>query len=165
MMKVNISSIIGKIGASEEFFFEVPSPIVDLQANLKVVGDVLIKGTVINTGTCYRLEGEITCRLSGVCDRCLSDFQTTGNYSFTEEFTQDQSLAESESMNYFADDSIILDKLVQDIIISSQSASNLCDDNCRGLCCKCGANLNNTDCGCDTRSIDPRLAILQDLVK
>lgn len=39
----------------------------------------------------------------------------------------------------------------------------LCRPDCRGLCPVCGGNRNVTDCRCETRSIDPRLAPLEAL--
>ena len=40
----------------------------------------------------------------------------------------------------------------------------LCKDDCRGLCPKCGKNLNEGGCGCDTKEIDPRLEPLKKLL-
>jgi uncharacterized protein len=34
----------------------------------------------------------------------------------------------------------------------------LCSDDCKGLCSKCGKNLNKGDCGCNKKEIDPRMA-------
>ena len=40
----------------------------------------------------------------------------------------------------------------------------LCSEDCKGLCHKCGKDLNEGDCGCDHREIDPRFAVLQQLL-
>ena len=40
----------------------------------------------------------------------------------------------------------------------------LCNDDCRGLCQKCGKNLNDGNCGCSTKEIDPRLMPLQKIL-
>jgi uncharacterized protein len=41
----------------------------------------------------------------------------------------------------------------------------LCDEGCRGLCPRCGANRNQGACGCpEERTEDPRLRILKDLL-
>ena len=34
----------------------------------------------------------------------------------------------------------------------------LCKDDCKGLCSKCGQNLNRGECSCNKKEIDPRLA-------
>jgi uncharacterized protein len=39
----------------------------------------------------------------------------------------------------------------------------LCRDDCRGLCPVCGGNKNITECRCETRGTDPRLAPLEAL--
>jgi len=38
----------------------------------------------------------------------------------------------------------------------------ICDEDCRGLCAGCGANLNREECRCEA-SVDPRLQKLKDL--
>ena len=40
----------------------------------------------------------------------------------------------------------------------------LCKEDCKGLCQRCGKNLNEGDCSCNKREIDPRLAPLQKLL-
>jgi uncharacterized protein len=37
----------------------------------------------------------------------------------------------------------------------------LCDEDCKGLCDRCGKPLRDGDCGCEKKEIDPRLAILK----
>jgi len=41
----------------------------------------------------------------------------------------------------------------------------LCKPDCRGLCPKCGANRNETACGCSAEEGDPRMAILKQLLE
>jgi len=38
----------------------------------------------------------------------------------------------------------------------------LCDPDCRGLCARCGADLNEETCSCDVEEVDPRW---EDLLK
>ena len=40
----------------------------------------------------------------------------------------------------------------------------LCSEDCKGLCPRCGANLNDGPCGCK-REVDPRLAVLAKLLE
>jgi uncharacterized protein len=39
----------------------------------------------------------------------------------------------------------------------------LCDEDCAGLCQKCGQNLNQGKCDCPAEEIDPRWAKLNEL--
>ena len=65
----------------------------------------------------------------------------------------------------FSGDMIDIAALIRDTILTAQPLQNLCRTDCRGLCSRCGANLNDGDCGCDRRSVDPRLAALQAMLK
>lgn len=39
----------------------------------------------------------------------------------------------------------------------------ICDEQCKGLCPECGANLNREECGCREKPVDPRLQKLAEL--
>jgi uncharacterized protein len=54
---------------------------------------------------------------------------------------------------------------VEEEIMLEMPSRTLCKDDCLGLCQKCGKNLNEGDCNCDKKEVDPRLAILKTLLK
>ena len=39
----------------------------------------------------------------------------------------------------------------------------LCKEDCKGICSRCGANLNDGACSCDTAELDPRMAAIRDI--
>lgn len=41
----------------------------------------------------------------------------------------------------------------------------LCKEDCKGICSRCGANLNQGSCDCDTADLDPRMAVISDIFK
>ena len=41
----------------------------------------------------------------------------------------------------------------------------LCSEDCRGLCQRCGRNLNEGECDCKTKEIDPRLEPLRRILE
>lgn len=98
------------------------------------------------------------------CDRCGEDASRELNPVFTH--TLVQSLADENSDDYIEtpDFTLELDDVVISDILLSLPSKNLCKDDCRGLCQSCGKNLNLGDCGCDIRTIDPRLEILRQLM-
>ena len=54
-------------------------------------------------------------------------------------------------------------ELVEDLLLEFPMKL-LCKNDCKGICSKCGKNLNNNSCECHTKKeIDPRLAILKTL--
>ena len=54
---------------------------------------------------------------------------------------------------------------VFDTVLLSMDLRYLCKPDCKGLCSKCGADLNEEECGCARVEIDPRLSILNQLLE
>jgi uncharacterized protein len=47
--------------------------------------------------------------------------------------------------------------------VLSLPAKVLCDFACKGLCPRCGANLNLEECGCVEDEGDPRMAVFKNI--
>jgi uncharacterized protein len=60
------------------------------------------------------------------------------------------------------DDIVDLEPLARDAVLLELPLAPLCTDACRGLCPRCGADLNAGDCGCPT-DVDPRWSALDRL--
>ncbi len=56
--------------------------------------------------------------------------------------------AEDEDFSIYEDRSIDIDPMLYEHLLLSQPTTYLCDDDCKGLCPQCGANLNDGACGC-----------------
>ena len=100
----------------------------------------------------YRASETISLRFFGnatvktVCDRCLADLELEmdidENYYLFPENTPD--------VDYFySGDEIELDDFVRETLVMNMPGKVLCSEDCKGLCSKCGADLNLGDCGCD----------------
>ncbi len=61
-------------------------------------------------------------------------------------------------------DLLDLDELIYTDILLSLPAKVLCREDCKGLCPRCGKNLNDGPCGCENGETDPRLAALRELI-
>ena len=82
----------------------------------------------------------------------------------SEEYQDDKDIEKEDAIE-FSGDEIDISDVVRETILLAQPLNNICSPECRGLCLKCGANLNETDCNCDRHVMDPRLAALQDFFK
>ena len=125
---------------------------------------VKAKGTVRNVGGVLVLEMEVSGNFSSVCDRCLKEI--TGKVEFSEE----QSFVKSESEEKGEDALVITDKKIDlyDLTVKGVFANlpskNLCSDNCKGICHKCGADLNLEECKCkEEDDWNPQFEILKGL--
>ncbi len=110
--------------------------------------------TVTNTSEAFLIMGSISGE--GVCDcvRCLEDasFAIEGEvegYYLLPGHEPDPSDEDAQDYELLPDDRIIdLEPLLLSAISLALPFSPLCDEDCKGLCPRCGANLNEGPCGC-----------------
>lgn len=95
------------------------------------------------------------------CDRCGDEFMSKMDMTFTHKLAQ--TLVDDGNDDYIEtpDFKLELDEVVISDILLSLPQKNLCKKDCKGLCQSCGKNLNEGECTCDKRQIDPRLEILK----
>jgi uncharacterized protein len=102
------------------------------------------------------------------CDRCLEPVSTDIDFSIEKEAsisnTDFNGVEEQEEQDYIDGYNLDVDKLVFGEVLLSFPAKTLCKEDCKGLCLKCGANLNVTECGCDRESLDPRMSVFKDIL-
>lgn len=79
------------------------------------------------------------------CDRCGDSFDK--NLYF--EFCGDISPIDTEDSYHYSDNSIDIVKIVEEQVVLHIPQKVLCKDDCKGICPKCGSNLNYTLCDCN----------------
>lgn len=120
-----------------------------------------VRGSVVNMSGYVELSAEISAEYETSCSRCLKDL--------TEEFTLSikapvaESLENMDNEEYIIPDNSLIDlsELVREALILNLPMSHLCREDCKGLCNKCGKDLNSGDCGCVRKEKDPRWAVLE----
>ncbi len=103
---------------------------------------------------------DVSARWRGQCRRCLGDATGEVTASVREVYEP----ASDGEETYALDGSRVdLALLVRDAVLLGLPPAPLCNDGCRGLCPVCGANRNETRCGCAASQPDPRWAALDTL--
>ena len=94
------------------------------------------------------------------CDRCGTDFRSRLKSDYKMVYLMNETLQETDSLNviYLSRDadSINISEDVREFALLSVPMKKLCSEKCKGLCYKCGKNLNIQQCICSTEEIDPR---------
>ena len=72
--------------------------------------------------------------------------------------------AEEMDVEFLKDDRLDLSGLLRESVLLNLPIQPLCRAECRGLCPRCGVNLNDTSCQCRSQAVDPRLLPLQHLL-
>jgi uncharacterized protein len=172
VMEINISQIDESDGLSIDYLYPEGEP--DLEDdNSKSVGQTAVKLHATREGEEVLLRGRIDASVQLSCDRCLVDFAIPVTQSFDLLYLQlnknrgaqeEHELSEDDlSISYFQGQFINLDDLVREQIQLALPMARLCQEDCRGFCQQCGANLNETQCSCKVEQIDPRWAALKGL--
>lgn len=104
-----------------------------------------------------------------ICDRCAREFQSVIKsnfklvYLFRANYVESENEKEEVVYLHPDNDKIDLDKDVRDYAILAIPMKKLCSDDCKGLCTKCGKNLNDGPCNCTEIIVDPRWEPIQKL--
>lgn len=121
-----------------------------------------VEGEIINTAGYMRLTLSLEVDYQAFCARCYAP--VSGSFSLSLEKTvAPRKLLEGVDEDRLDDYIIVedgfidLDEPVRDQIEMEFPYRLFCREDCRGMCPRCGANLNEEQCDCDLTERDPRL--------
>ncbi len=124
------------------------------------------------SGKAVLVEGWVRTGLDLQCCRCLENF----SYPLTSQIdvalfpekdvVQEEEIElESEDLKtgFFSGDELDLSGLIREQILLSIPYKVLCNEECKGLCSQCGANLNESECGCEREAHESAFDVLRNL--
>ncbi len=121
--------------------------------------DIFVKGVVKFT---HRLQ----------CARCLREILRPREekiqilYTPSRLLDTELELTEADVNTLFYEGDLIdLEQPIRDAIVLSMPMKLLCKPDCKGLCPRCGKNLNEEECGCEGEVVDPRWKALEKLLR
>lgn len=101
------------------------------------------------------------------CDRCLKEVPVKTVLDFSRTVASpdvdDSEVLDESDLGVMNGYQIDIEVLVYNELLMNQPEKVLCKPDCKGICKKCGKDLNEGECGCDTFVPDPRMAVLQDI--
>ena len=165
-MKVilTISQIIGKTGESMEVSFS--ENVENTMGYPDVVcfsEPVVIKGVLTNTKKGILFEADGNTEAVYLCSGCLERVKVPIQFNINEMFYPSGSVENEKEAETFCDDEMDLTDVIQRSILENLPMKVVCKEECKGLCPKCGKNLNEGDCDCNDTEFDPRLESLRTL--
>ena len=165
-MLLGLSKIIDCPGASVPFETSVDLSDLRYGVSTPVSEPVLASGMVRNTAGVLMMTGSITTCIHGICDRCASEFDRDIDFPIDVVLVTELANEENEDEWVFPleGDSADLDDIVRTVFVLNLDSKLLCNEDCRGLCHRCGKNLNDGPCNCQ-KELDPRFAALKQLLE
>jgi len=130
--------------------------------NIRTIGsEVVLNGM---------LEGEVEL----VCSRCLNAYtlrvrpQINVVYEPSEVINKEEHYklkSDELDTGFYKNDTLDTDEVLVEQLLLSLPMKPLCSPECKGICPKCGADLNVLSCNCDVSEIDTRMKVLEQLLK
>lgn len=128
-----------------------------------------LHGSITNDAGYVRLTLEISCPYVTACARCLKEVRGVFTFGYertvaTKGTLEGAEAEESDDYLVIEDAKLDIDDRLREELEMQFPYRFLCREDCRGLCPKCGKDLNEGDCSCDLSEPDPRFAVLQQLL-
>lgn len=172
--KVPVAALLRKPGSQEEIDLDVkaPSGIGDSFYGVKEKSPVHINVFLSAMKSGIEAKGEIFATEEGKCSRCLKGIKRPVRVKFSAFMPFEKEMEENSPMGYQIDENGIyplsgdfadFESLIRDELTLQLSMIRLCKPGCKGLCQKCGVDLNEVKDHSHGKEFDPRFAKLAEL--
>ena len=160
-MLFELKSVFQNEGEEKKVNYKLDIADIDIDGVFPFRTPIDVTATAKNRASLVSLTIRACFSYSRSCDRCSTDFTREMDMLFEHKLAQ--TLVDDGNDDYIEtpDFKLELDEVVISDILLSLPQKNLCKTDCKGLCQSCGKNLNEGECTCDKRQIDPRLEILK----
>ena len=159
-LKVSVAEILGRPGANRHISIDrkIEGVHVELarMTAAPVHGELMIESVVEGVLVTGPVSGEVTCS----CARCLTDFRTDLAVDLCELFAGPGQLDDEEDVYRVNGDEIDLEPMLRDELTLALPLHPVCRADCKGMCARCGRELNDGACDCTEDAMDPRWAAL-----
>ncbi len=163
-MKLDLRDVIHVPNVEKSFQFQLDLSDLEFWGRKPITRPILVEGSVVNHAGALVLNGTARSELDLVCDRCGKEILREKVVSLDTLLATELEDEDNEDDYFLLDgNELDLDEVVTTTFVLAMDTKNLCSDDCKGLCAKCGADLNLGPCGCRPE-VDPRLAALAQLL-
>ena len=162
-MILDLEPIFNNEGMVKEFSFELDLSSQELSGTKPFVAPVRVSGSAGNYTGIVELRAKAVFELETSCDRCAKPItlpQETEIFHTLVTHLNDETNDELLLVNELRYD---LDPLITEDIFLDLPSKLLCSEDCKGVCPRCGKDLNQGSCSCE-KEVDPRLAALKQLL-
>ena len=161
-LRLNVGFLLNlTVGSSREFLFDFPR--IHLQPDLDLT-DLTGKTVVTRTPQGLLVNTKMQASCLAECGRCLTEFEQILKVDFTElYYFPGRAIGETDMQ--LPEDSIIdLEPVLREYMLLEVPINPVCNTDCEGLCPVCGESLTGNSHNHDDEAIDPRLAVLKELL-
>ena len=168
-MQIHLSDITDSEGKIIQFSSEVDLDKISFQmGDYPILEKTPVELEITNTGNkVLELKGIGSVTVGIPCDRCLEQVAVKIPYEIEQKLDMKKSDTERvqdlDENDYLTGMDLDVDQLVYLEVLMSWPLKVLCREDCKGICSRCGKNLNKGSCGCAEEPKDPRMAAISDI--
>jgi len=142
----------------------------EVQRSFRLTGPIQIRLHLSRSGETILMRSRVEARVEWACARCLTPFSRTLTSEFKTSLKPNPPFLPPDEVElnredleteFYEGEEIDVTPLVQDQILLTLPPKAICQEECRGLCPRCGQNLNRGNCQCSGKVIDPRFESLK----
>ena len=163
-MLLNVKPILHTPGKRLDFQFELDLSDMEFSGRYPISRPVAVSGEVRNTAGILELTLNARSTLDAVCDRCGKAFVQEKDVLFACMLAEELQNEENDEIVLLEDGMVDVGDLARTAFILDMDTKTLCSEDCKGLCPRCGADLNLGPCSCK-KETGPRLAVLSKLLE
>ncbi len=164
-MIIDVSSILKELGGRVDVDCSIDLGKTEfLGGNYEFTSPVTVKGVIKNNGKSLTFTAECASTFNTQCARCGKEIKAVLTFAIDEDLMQNNGETDDEDVILFDGGTVEIDDIILNGFFMNENGKHLCSDDCKGLCPKCGCNLNEKQCDCESESIDPRWAALVDIM-
>ena len=143
-------------GSTDSARFDVTAEAAGVSGDV-VSGSARAAGEVTYHSGLLLLEGTLKPKLRAVCGRCGKEFDYCEPVPLYAKITDKVAdSADEDDYLIMSDQAVDIEELIRTTLVLELPTRFLCRADCKGLCPKCGADLNEGECGCDLSERDRR---------
>lgn len=113
------------------------------------------------------LHVEAHCQVSVLipCGRCLEEVERTFSAALSRDVDMKKMETEQglDECSFITGTELDVDRMIHNELLVQWPLRVLCREDCRGICSRCGTNLNYHNCDCEKQSLDPRMVAISDI--
>lgn len=171
-MIFNVAQLMkAPVGTSLVYDFQEDN--VQFDDDIKVIGPLNGYVRMRRTNQGLLVDGWVELTLELTCNRCLKEFELPMHVNFEEQFYPTVDVVSGLPLASFDEDEIFpidahhqvdLTEAIRQNLLLALPMVAICQEDCKGLCPRCGHDLNLGPCECEPE-VDARLSVLKTLLQ
>lgn len=162
-MIIDLESVFNVEGLSTALDYEIDMSGEELDGVYPFTSPVRVVGEVSNRAGIVELSADVDLVLDMPCSRCARQVKIPVFVPVDHTLVRELGNGENDELILVEELMFNVDSLIREDIFLGLPQKLLCSEECKGLCPKCGKNLNEGSCDCKP-DIDPRLEALAALI-